>query len=113
MTLASSSITFKHGVLDDSSFAAVSASDGSRYIFFQDVSGALRQDIYSQSTQSWTRDISNIIPNTTDARSNTPLSATIGMALDGSDQVTRSIPFKVLNLIIIVFIDLSFLYIHF
>ena len=42
MTLPSSFIAFKHGVINDLSFAAVSASYGSRYIFFQDVGGALR-----------------------------------------------------------------------
>lgn len=71
-------VPLEHGVLDDSSFAAVSAQDGSRYVFFQGLNGSLRQIYYSQMTLSWTSSISQIIPDTTDARRNTPLAAVIG-----------------------------------
>lgn len=67
----------KHGVLDDSSFAAVSAQDGTRDVFFQDFNGSLRQVYYSQNTLSWTSGTSQIIRNITDARRITPLAAVI------------------------------------
>lgn len=55
------------------------------FLFYQDISGALRQASYSK--QSWTTDTSLIIPNTTDARNNTPLAATIQTLPDGSNEV--------------------------
>ena len=77
-----------HGILDDSSFAAVTAPGGDRYVFFQDINGSLRQALYSPTTLSWTADIALIIPGSADARNNTPLSATINIAIDDSDEVT-------------------------
>ena len=76
----------EHGVLDDSSFAAVTLQDGSRYVFFQDINGSLRQAYYSQTASSWTSDINQIIPNTTDAKSNTPLAA-VPLYNSGNDEV--------------------------
>ena len=77
-----------HGILDDSSFAAVTASGGARYVFFQDINGSLRQALYSPATFSWAADMDLIIPGSVDARNNTPLSATIDIVPDGSDEVT-------------------------
>jgi hypothetical protein len=65
----------KHGVFNDSSFAAVTTSDGTQRVFFQDIDGNIRQAVYSTSTQSWTAAMTFTIPNTTDARPHTPLSA--------------------------------------
>ena len=75
----------EYGVLDDSSFAAVSAQDGSIYVFFQGLNGSLRQVYYSQTTLSWTSSTSQIIPSTMDARRNTPLAAVI--APSSNDEV--------------------------
>ena len=76
-----------HGILDDSSFAAVTAAGGNRYVFFQDINGSLRQASYSPTTLSWTAGMDLIIPGSIDARNHTPLSATIDVAFDGSDEV--------------------------
>ena len=87
----------EHGILNDSSFAAVASSDGSKYVFFQDISGTLRQAFYSQTAQSWTSERSLTIPDTTDARIHTPLSAIIDISQiavgeDSADQVYLKSP---------------------
>ena len=65
-----------HGIAKGSSFATVSASDGSRYVFCQDINGSLRQELYIDTvSQASTNNTDYIIPNTDNARSNTPLSA--------------------------------------
>ena len=63
-----------HGILNDSSFAAVTTSDGSRHVFFQDINTNLRQAIYSSTIRGWITTM-NLVPNTTDARLHTPISA--------------------------------------
>ena len=87
----------EHGILNDSSFAAVASSDGSKYVFFQDISGTLRQAFYSQTAQSWTSERSLSIPDTMDARIRTPLSAIIDInqldvGEDSADQVRLKSP---------------------
>jgi len=83
----SSPIALQHGILADSSLAAVSTATGNLHVFYPDISGALREALYLASTGSWETDVSMIIPNTTDARNNTPLSAVISSGFDGSDEV--------------------------
>ena len=76
-----------HGILNDSSFATVTSAGGTRYVFFQDISGSLRQASYSPTALSWTAGMDLIIPGSIDARNHTPLSATINIAFDNSDEV--------------------------
>ena len=79
----------EHGIMSDSSFAAVIASDGSRHVFFQDSECNLRQAIYSGQTSSWLATQSLIIPNTTQARLNTPLSAFVQSTIQENTNVSQ------------------------
>lgn len=98
----------EHGVLDDSSFAAASAQDGSRYVFFQDDSGTLRQVYYSQTTLSWTSATSKIIPDTTDARRNTPLAA---VSVSSPDDQVKHLFWDTIHDLIMA-IDITILYFY-
>ncbi|MCJ1247925.1 hypothetical protein MMC30_005140 [Trapelia coarctata] len=61
-----------HGLLNDTSMAAVTTSDGHRHAFFQEKTGIIRESIYISSTAKWLTDVSYIIA--TDARNYTPMS---------------------------------------
>ncbi|MCJ1313581.1 hypothetical protein MMC25_007260 [Agyrium rufum] len=77
-----------HGVMNDSSFAVTSTTN-SRYVFFQDVNGTLRQAEWSSSSQSWDTATSLFINGTADARNNTPIAAA-GFrdgSLDGDERI--------------------------
>ena len=69
------------------------ASKDTHYIFFQDINGSLRQAVHSASTQSWITDLSVFVPNTNDARNNTPLTAFItgSLELEDEDEVKSSL----------------------
>ena len=68
----------EHGILNDSSFAAVRFLDGSRYVFFQDVSGVLRQSAFSPQDQRWITGDESILPDDSPTpRDHTSLSACI------------------------------------
>jgi len=95
------------GILDDSSLAATTAQDGSRYVFFQEHSGSLRQINYSQTTLSWTSGTSKVIPGTTDARRNAPLAAVI--IPSSNDEVKHLVPNTVRYLIMAIGIPILFL----
>ena len=59
--------------LNDTSFAALAADNGDRYLFFQDHTGLIRQAIRTQSDGQWiTREDFNVSSN---AKSHTPLAA--------------------------------------
>ncbi|MCJ1326025.1 hypothetical protein MMC10_002688 [Thelotrema lepadinum] len=77
-----------HGVCNDSSLAALTTSDGTRHVFFQDANGTLRQAQLSTTTGAWTTSLNFVIPNTTDARNNTPITA---MILEESTAITTPI----------------------
>ena len=77
-----------HGVCNNSSLAAVTTADGIRHVFFQDVNGALRQMQLSTTTQTWATSMNFVIPNTTDAKQNTPMSAIV---LEQNSDVTTPI----------------------
>ena len=62
-----------HGIYNDSSVSIVALGDGDKRLFFQEGSGNIRESLFTQSTNSWTSDINNIV--VTDARNNTPLVA--------------------------------------
>ncbi|MCJ1311268.1 hypothetical protein MMC25_004939 [Agyrium rufum] len=72
--------------MNDSSFAAVTTLD-SRIVFFQDLNGTLRQAIYSSSSQEWNTGDDLLIPYTSNARENTPMSAIINTYLAGQDEI--------------------------
>ena len=76
------SATFKHGILNDLSFAALLFDDGSRYTFFQDISGNLRQAFFLQSSRDWTTNTNNII--SAGARNHTPLTS-VSLAYNPQD----------------------------
>ncbi|MCJ1322204.1 hypothetical protein MMC15_007551 [Xylographa vitiligo] len=63
-----------HGITNNSAFAAVS-SGGNRYVFFQDISGSLRQAYYLEFSPLWTTGKSTIVPNTGNPMINTPIAA--------------------------------------
>ncbi|MCJ1433832.1 hypothetical protein MMC27_003197 [Xylographa pallens] len=73
-TLSTSSPTASptiHTILNNTSIAAVTLTNGDRRFFFQDTSGAIRESLYSFAADQWETDTSNIIA--TDARNNTPI----------------------------------------
>ena len=76
-----------HGIVNDSSFAAVSSTDGSKHVFFQDLTGQLRHKYYGQSSGTWSTGNITVISGTTDARYHTPLAAMMGNGISGSDEV--------------------------
>ena len=61
------------GIINDSSFAVVSNSEGDRHVFFQDQNGTLMRAEYKHLTSSWSSSTYNVAA--TDARELTPLSA--------------------------------------
>ena len=64
-----------HGILDDSSFAAVATPEGNRHVFFQDRNGTLRQATYAQSSSVWNVAMNHL--DIDDVRHLTPISATV------------------------------------
>ena len=64
-----------HGILNDTSIAAMSMSDGDRHIFFQDSTGTIRQAIYTVTTNQWASPLSLVVA--TDAKNNTPLAPVV------------------------------------
>ncbi|MCJ1382359.1 hypothetical protein MMC17_005472 [Xylographa soralifera] len=73
-TLSKSSPTTSppiHKILNDTSVAAVTLTNGDQRLFFQDTSGAIRESIYNFAADQWEADTGNIIA--TDARNNTPI----------------------------------------
>ena len=69
----------KHGIMDDSAFAAVITSDGIRHVFFQDINGTIRQASRAVSSPT-TPDIWGSpldVQVASDARRNTPMAAIV------------------------------------
>ena len=64
-------VVLQHGILNDSSFAALATPNSDRYIFFQDLNGTIRYAIYAQSSSTWVTNIDLVVA--TDAKNNTPL----------------------------------------
>ena len=58
-------------ILDDTSMAALSLPNGDRRLFFQDLSGDIRQAFYSADSSQWRADIKNIVAS--DAKNHTPI----------------------------------------
>lgn len=52
--------TLKHGIMNGSSFAAVTMFDGSRRVFFQDIDGSLREAITNNPGDGWTSTLKSI-----------------------------------------------------
>ena len=71
---SSTSPVLKHGALNDTSFAAASASNGDRHVFFQDINGTLRHATYIDSFSTWLESV-DYIPTVRQPRNRTPLSA--------------------------------------
>ena len=65
----------QHGILDDSSFAAMAMTNNDRYIFFQDQNGTVRQAIYAQSSSAWVTNIDLVVA--TNARNHTPMATAL------------------------------------
>ena len=66
--------TLKHGVMRNSSFAAVITVGGVKHVFFQDTNGTIRQTTRdSSSSNTWFSPVDMIVAS--NARSNTPMSA--------------------------------------
>jgi len=61
-----------HTLLNDTSTAAVTTSNGNRHVFFQESTGTIRESIYSSSSAKWLTDISYVVAS--DARNHTPMS---------------------------------------
>ena len=51
----------------------VALGDGDKRLLFQEGTGNIREALFTQSANSWTSDINNVVA--TDARNNTPLAA--------------------------------------
>lgn len=58
-------------ILNDTSLATVILSNGDRRLFFQDVSGSIRQAFYSPGTQQWRAEVGYVVA--LDARNHTPI----------------------------------------
>ena len=72
-------------IINDTSIAAVTLSNGDRRLFFQDLSGAIRQAFYSPATRVWRADINYVVAS--DARNHTPIA--VVDAPDSWDNVSR------------------------
>ena len=62
-------------------------SNGDRRIFFQDVSGFIRESIYTASTENWTANVNNVVA--TDAKNFTPLAAINFVSLDATPTLDK------------------------
>ena len=58
-------------ILDDTSIAALSLPNGERRLFFQDLSGVIRQAFYSTASRQWRADVNYLVVS--DAKNHTPL----------------------------------------
>lgn len=63
----------KHGVLNDSSLAALSLVNGDRRLFYQDYTGQINQAAYSSSSREWPSTFTSVVAS--DAKNYTPLAA--------------------------------------
>ena len=72
VNVASTSFSADHAILNDTSLAAVSTSDGNRHVFFQDASWNIRECVFTLSTGKWSALTSSVIA--TDAKHYTPMS---------------------------------------
>ena len=70
----------EHHILNDTSIASVVTSNGSRHVFFQEVSGVIRESIYEEG--QWMAPINYIIDT---GRNYTPLSAVYIPAISSED----------------------------
>ena len=70
---STSNASLPHGIYNDSSVSIVALGDGDKRLLFQEGTGNIREALFTQSANSWTSDINNIVA--TDARNNTPLAA--------------------------------------
>lgn len=59
-------------ILDDTSIAATTLSNGDRRLLFQDLSGLIRQAYYTSSTRAWRADSHYVVAS--DAKNYTPIS---------------------------------------
>ena len=75
VTNSTSNSALPHGVYNDSSVSIVALGDGDKRLLFQEGTGNIREALFTQSANSWTSDIDNIVA--TDARNNTPLAAVL------------------------------------
>lgn len=70
---STSNAALPHGIYNDSSVSMVALGDGDKRLLFQEGTGNIREALFTQSANSWTSDINNVVA--TDARNNTPLAA--------------------------------------
>ncbi|KAL8792432.1 MAG: hypothetical protein Q9195_004965 [Heterodermia aff. obscurata] len=58
-------------ILDDTAMAALALPNGDRRLFFQDLSGAIRQAFYSAASRQWRADVQHIVAS--NAKNHTPI----------------------------------------
>ena len=58
-------------ILDDTSIAALALPNGDRRVFFQDLSGVIRQAFFSATTGEWRADVNYLVAS--DAKNHTPI----------------------------------------
>ncbi|MCJ1263278.1 hypothetical protein MMC22_003148 [Lobaria immixta] len=63
----------QHGILNDSSLAALSLPNGDRRLFYQDYTGQINQAAYSSSSRKWPLTLTSVVAS--DAKNYTPLAA--------------------------------------
>ncbi|KAL8786731.1 MAG: hypothetical protein Q9195_008106 [Heterodermia aff. obscurata] len=63
--------TASTSILDDTSVAALTFSDGDTHLFFQDLSGIIRQASYNGTLREWRADIGDVVAS--DAKNHTPI----------------------------------------
>lgn len=78
---SASSLPSRNSILDDTSIAALALPNGDRRLFFQDVSGVIRQAFGSSSSEEWRADISYVVA--LNAKNHTPIAAAL-VPLEGS-----------------------------
>ena len=75
------SVAYKNGVVNGSSFAGVTLLDGSRQVVFQDINGTLRIAVSDNSGTKWNAQTSNAMTDRS-VRVATPLSAFLRLSPD-------------------------------
>ena len=84
-----------HGIMNDSSFVAVTQLDGTRTVIFQDIDGTIRQASTPGSSSSWSTASNTVVVS--DARKLTPMSGFLrlyGSPAEADNQVKHATPMR-------------------
>ena len=74
-TPSNSPVLTDRRILDDTSMAALVLPNGDRRLFFQDLSGVIRQAFYSAASRQWRADVKYIVAS--NAKNHTPIAVVV------------------------------------